>query len=58
MAIKQSERIAILTEMEELARQLEESRDPRRSYELSQKILAASMRLSVGEKKPSSPEKH
>jgi hypothetical protein len=58
MAIKQSERIAILTEIEELARQLEVSRDPRRSYELSQKILAASMRLPVGSKKPSSPEKN
>lgn len=58
MAIEQSERIAILTEMEELARQLEASRDPRHSYELSRKILAASMRLSVGEKKPSRPEKN
>lgn len=58
MAIEQSERIAILTEIEELARQLEVSRDLRRSYELSQKILAASMRLPVGEKKPSTLVKH
>jgi hypothetical protein len=58
MAIDQSERVAILEEISELARQLEVSRDPRRSYELSQKILAASMRLPVGEKRPSSPEKN
>ena len=58
MAIEQSERIAILTEIEELAGQLKVSRDPRRSYELSQKILAASMRLPVGEKKPATLVKH
>ena len=57
MAIKRSERIEILKEIEELARQLEESRSALRSYELSQKILAASMRLPVGEK-PSRPEKN
>jgi hypothetical protein len=58
MAIEQSERIEILKEIEELAGQLKVSRSPLRSYELSQKILAASMRLPVGEKKPSSPEKN
>ena len=56
MAIKQSERIEILKEIEELARQLEECRSPLRSYELSQKILAASMRLPDGSKKATRPE--
>jgi len=58
MAINQSERAAILEEISELAKQLQESRSPRRSYEISQKLLAASKRLPVGSKKPSSPEKN
>jgi hypothetical protein len=58
MAIKQSERAAILEEISELARQLQVSRNPRRSYELSQKILAASMRLPTRSGETSGPEKN
>jgi hypothetical protein len=58
MAITRSERIEILKEIEDLARQLEESRSPRRSYVLSQKILAASMRLPTRSEKPAGPEKN
>ena len=58
MAITQSERAAILEEISELAGQMKESRSPLRSYELAQKILAASMRLPVDEKEPSRPEKN
>ena len=57
MAIRQSERLEILKEIEDLAGRLKQSRDPRHSYELAQKILAASMRLPVDEKKASRSEK-